>query len=114
MFVVLIGWVFFYFDDLSKLRTFFKVMFGANGNLLSSPADLTILKNHILFFIFAIIACMPVARLIKEKIEKFANKNFMTSLINDYSVVIASVCLLILDTAAVVGSTYNPFLYFRF
>ena len=58
---------------------------------------------------------MPVARLIKEKIEKFANnKNFMTSLINDYSVVIASVCLLILDTAAVVGSTYNPFLYFRF
>lgn len=114
LFVVLIGWVFFYFDDLSKLRTFFKVMFGANGILLSSPADLTILKNHILFFIFAIIACMPVARLIKEKIEKFANKNFMTSLINDYSVVIASVCLLILDTAAVVGSTYNPFLYFRF
>ncbi len=114
LFVVLIGWVFFYFDDLSKLRTFFKVMFGANGNLLSSPADLTILKNHILFFIFAIIACMPVARLIKEKVEKFANKNFMSSLINDYSVVIASVFLLILDTAAVVGSTYNPFLYFRF
>lgn len=114
LFAVLIGWVFFYFDDMTKLKTFFRVMFGANGNVFSSPTDLTVFKNHIIFFIFAVVACLPVSQLIKKKADKFANRNFISSLVNDYAVVIASVVLLVFDTAAVVGSTYNPFLYFRF
>ncbi len=114
LFAVLIGWVFFYFDDITKLKTFFKVMFGMNGNVFSSPTDLTVFKNHIIFFIFAVVACLPVSQLIKKKADKFANRNFISSLVNDYAAVIASVILLVFDTAAVVGSTYNPFLYFRF
>lgn len=114
LFAVLIGWVFFYFDDMTKLKTFFKVMFGLGGNVFSNPTDITVFKNHIIFFIFAIIACMPVAKLIKKKADAFAAKNFMCSMVNDYAVVIVSVFLLVLNTAAVVGSTYNPFLYFRF
>ncbi|MBQ0136095.1 MAG: MBOAT family protein [Oscillospiraceae bacterium] len=112
--MVVIGWVFFYFDDMTRLKSFFWIMFGINGNSFIDITDKSVFINHILFFIVAIVAVTPVAQLIKKYFLKLAEKNKTTALVCDVSLVASALFLLLIDTAAVVGSTYNPFLYFRF
>ncbi len=114
LFFVIIGWALFYFDDMSKLRSFFGVLFGFGANEFISITDGPLIKNHILFFIFAIIACLPVSKWIKAAFSGFGSKNAVNSMVCDVLVWCFAMVLLFINTAAVVGSTYNPFLYFRF
>jgi len=112
--MVVYGWVFFYFDDMDRLKSFFKVLLGWSGNEFIGISDKTVFVNHILFFILAVIAVTPVSQLIKKYFIKLAEKNKTTGLLCDISLVVSALFLFFIDTAAVVGSTYNPFLYFRF
>ena len=111
---VIIGWVFFYFDDMTRLKTFFGILVGVGDHPFANITDKTVLINHILFFVLAIIAVTPVSRLIKKYFMKFTEKGNTNKLIGDVSMVVASLFLLFVNTAAIVGSSYNPFLYFRF
>ena len=113
LFVVL-GWGLFYFDDMSRLRTFFTVLFGFGEAGAASAGDWSVVLNHIVFFLFAIIAVLPVSRMLKERYIRFGRKSEQNAKLADAGLIVFSVVLLFLDTAAVVGSTYNPFLYFRF
>ena len=99
---------------MTRLKSFFWIMFGINGNSFIDITDKSVFINHILFFIVAIVAVTPVAQLIKKYFLKLAEKNKTTALVCDVSLVASALFLLLIDTAAVVGSTYNPFLYFRF
>ena len=112
--MVVIGWVFFYFDDMSRLKSFFWIMFGINGNPFLGVTDKSVFVNHIPFFILALIAVTPVSQLIKKYFIKLAEKSKSTGLICDASLIVSAIFLWFIDTAALVGSTYNPFLYFRF
>lgn len=112
--MVVIGWVFFYFDDMSRLKSFFWIMFGINGNPFLGVTDKSVFVNHIPFFILAFIAVTPVSQLIKKYFIKLAEKSKSTGLICDASLIVSAIFLWFIDTAALVGSTYNPFLYFRF
>lgn len=114
LFMVVIGWVFFYFDDMSRLKSFFWIMFGINGNPFLGVTDKSVFVNHIPFFILAFIAVTPVSQLIKKYFIKLAEKSKSTGLICDASLIVSAIFLWFIDTAALVGSTYNPFLYFRF
>lgn len=112
--MVVIGWVFFYFDDMSRLKSFFWIMIGINGNPFLGVTDKSVFVNHIPFFILALIAVTPVSQLIKKYFIKLAEKSKSTGLICDASLIVSAIFLWFIDTAALVGSTYNPFLYFRF
>lgn len=113
LFVVLIGWVFFYFDDMVRLKTALTIMFtNISSNSLIDVS--TYLQGRIFLILIAVIACTPIPKMILEKTQKAMAKTDIGKIVSDIAIGIFSLILMILSTACLVGTTYNPFLYFRF
>lgn len=114
LFIIVVGWVFFYFDDVSRLGQMLKLMFGFSGQAGVLPTDTVLLKNHLVFFLVAIIACLPVSKLVKALLIRFSRRGTAQEAIAGAVGIVYDVALLFFSTAALVGASYNPFLYFRF
>lgn len=114
LFIVIVGWVFFYFDDVSRLGHMLKLMFGLSGQPGVMPTDTTLLKNHLVFFVVAVLACIPVSRLAKGLLLRFSRRGTAQEAVAGAAGIVFDAALLFFSTAALVGSSYNPFLYFRF
>lgn len=108
MSVVLVGWMIFYFDDFQTLITAFSVAFGHTGNAFTDPVSETLVINNIPFILIAAIASTPVLNVIRRLVEK------SSPLTESILRIVYNIVMLILCVASLVGSTYNPFLYFRF
>lgn len=110
--IIVIGWAFFYFDDMAKLKYFFKAMFGiANGFV--SLTQRTIVINYIVLLAVGIIASLPIVPCVKKLALK-ASRPLAGRIAVDLLSVIYVAAVLFISTAALVGNSYNPFLYFRF
>ena len=109
MFLVVVGWMIFAFDDMTILKEYASMMFGVGGVSFINNHALYYLKNYLIIFILAIIFSMPVYKLAKEKLSKVKN----TKLVFIVSLIIYTV-LFIVVVSYLVNDTYNPFLYFRF
>ena len=114
LFIIVVGWVFFYFDDVSRLGQMLKLMFGFSGQAGVLPTDTVLLKNHLVFFLVAIIACIPVSKLVKALLIRLSRKGSVQESLAGAAGILYDVALLFFSTAALVGASYNPFLYFRF
>lgn len=114
LFIVVVGWVFFYFDDVSHLGQMLKLMFGFSGQAGMMPTDTILLKNHLVFFMVAIVACIPVSKLAKALLIRFSRRGTVQEAVAGAVGIVYDVALLFFSTAALVGASYNPFLYFRF
>ncbi len=114
LFIVVVGWVFFYFDDVSRLGQMLKLMFGFSGQAGMMPTDTILLKNHLVFFMVAIVACIPVSKLVKALLIRFSRRGTVQEAVAGAVEIVYDVALLFFSTAALVGASYNPFLYFRF
>ena len=108
MAVVLVGWMIFYFDDFQTLITAFSVAFGHTGNAFTDPVSETLVINNVPFILIAAIASTPVLNVIRRLVEK------SSPLTESILRIVYNIVMLILCVASLVGSTYNPFLYFRF
>lgn len=108
MSVVLVGWMIFYFDDFQTLITAFSVAFGHTGNAFTDPVSETLVINNVPFILIAAIASTPVLNVIRRLVEK------SSPLTESILRIVYNIVMLILCVASLVGSTYNPFLYFRF
>jgi len=112
MFAVVIGWVLFYFTDSSQLFSALKIMFG--GGALTDSSLAVTLKTNALFIVIAVIASLP---LIPDAVKKFL-RNHRTdgeaSVIELCAGTVFCLASLMLCTMLISGSSYNPFLYFRF
>lgn len=112
----LIGWVFFYFTDAASVGHMFKLMFGISGQAgWNIQADI-LLRNNLVFFAVAALAATPLAanlvkrvKLLTKPRQQMTGRPMLTAL-----TLAMNFLLLFFCTAALVGSTYNPFLYFRF
>lgn len=109
--VVLVGWVFFYFESLSEIQAFFLAAFGANG--FSTVTQRTIIINYIAVLPVCAICSMPVLPLLRKFFLRLRSEKMQRMLLSIGQTVFAVGALLV-STAALVGSSYNPFLYFRF
>ena len=114
MAVVLVGWVFFYFEDAVKLKYALSIMFGVVKHGVFDPIEKTIVINFLPFIIIGVIACLPVSRLVKDVLDKLSEKNKAAGVFTDIATAVFVACNMFISTAALVGSSYNPFLYFRF
>ena len=108
LFVVLLGWVLFRYSDLRIVWTIVRGLFGANGNALGSFTAVTLAKNKLFLLLAGAVACTPLARRLGEKLS---GRGRIWDVLR-YAVV--PVLLLLLSTAALVGDSYNPFIYFQF
>lgn len=112
VFFVLIGWVFFYFDDVSKIPAAIKTLFGFSSNG-SFGADAVVFKNNLILFAVCIVACLPVGRLVSNAGKRISQTVGGTIAVN-FVTAFYQITLLFISVSCLVGSTYNPFLYFRF
>ena len=106
--VVLIGWVFFELETVSKAMVYIKTMFGCNQATLWDNQDIYYLSTNAVLLIILILCSTPlpkeILRMGKEKCK----------LLGAIGVSMLYMTLVVLSTAYLVNSTYNPFLYFRF
>jgi alginate O-acetyltransferase complex protein AlgI len=107
--LVVFGWSLFYFEDLSKWSMFCSNLFNFSPNqILAFSFDL---RQNLFWLILVILFCIPWNELpfITNRWETFASNQLVFS-----SKIILHIVVLLICTSYLVGSTYNPFLYFRF
>jgi alginate O-acetyltransferase complex protein AlgI len=106
LFFVMIGWALFYYTDTSQLINWFKCAFGISSASYDLVTITTACSN-----LWLIIACVlgstPLPRFVFDAV--CSNKKIGVWLEPLCLAAAFAVCF-----AVMVGSTYNPFLYFRF
>lgn len=112
--IVFLGWILFKFENLSDVWVVLKGMFCQNGNNFSDFETVSILKSNIFFIFISVICCTPVFSFLYKKLEEQAiskTKGFVAySILN----LLIPLVLVFLSVAALIGNSYNPFLYFKF
>lgn len=106
--IMLVGWVFFYFVDLSIGIRYIGLMFGIGATSFIDPVTLIHIKSNIYFIVLATLLSSPI--LVKLK-------NVFSSKLDKFNLdlhVVWNTLMLFLATTMLVGQSYNPFLYFRF
>ena len=107
--VVVLGWVIFRFADMRLMLAVLGSMFCANGNVISDFGTQITFQSNSIILAVSIFACLPVMRRLGQKLLEKDSKLWNVVI---YSVI--PVVLLLLSTAALVGDSYNPFIYFQF
>lgn len=112
IFVVIIGWVFFYYEDMSAVGGLLKAMFGFNG--FAQSGDSTIILNRAVLLVAAAVASTPIVSNLTKNVSRRISRKRNGKEIVQAATIIFQLGVLFICVAALVGSTYNPFLYFRF
>ncbi|MBE5944082.1 MAG: MBOAT family protein [Lachnospiraceae bacterium] len=107
LFFINLGWVIFAYDDIGKLGTALKNMFGMNGLSLCNQLTIFTLLSYGVFFVIAFIGSTPLPK-------KFMNYISTKTKIYDGIEVVLLLVVMMLSTAFLASDAFNPFLYFRF
>ena len=105
--VVFWGWIIFHFTDIRLGWTVFRGLFGLNGNAVSDFFSVTLLQNNLFLLLVSAVVCTPLARKVSDALA-------VSPLWRGCRSALIPVILLLLSTCALVGESYNPFLYFQF
>ncbi len=114
LFVVLFGWVLFRFRDFSLVWAMLRGMFGVPGNFWLTAETRAALGGYLLFFVIAVLATTPLVSLFGKALRRRSEKSKTAATVYGVVQAVSPVLLLVLSTAALVGDSYNPFLYFQF
>lgn len=113
--IILVGWVFFRADNLTMALKYIRGMFSFNfqdANILYTVID----SETLLWITLAILFAMPTLQFIKSKINIMAEYIQIGSIketlriIYDFGIIM----VFILSCFYMTGSSFNPFIYFRF
>ncbi len=105
--LIILGWMIFAIDDMSKVTSYICSMFGVHGAVDSST-------------IFYIGNCMPMLIVMAAactSIPAKFTKRLLAAMPSKFAGLICNIYLLaviLFSLAFLVGDSYNPFLYFRF
>lgn len=110
LFLILIGWAIFAFDDMGMLCAFFGSLFGANGG--SAPEFWFYLSNYASVLAVAVVFSIPTVKVVKKKAEENGSVVLLTAL--EIFEGIALLAIFFVSTMYLVDASFNPFLYFRF
>ena len=105
--IVLFGWWLFVFEDLGAGVTFLSQMFGQGVVGFTDPGVTFDVVRNLFFVAVLCVASTPLPRKIFYKIYE---KNQICRCVLS----VVAVFMLVVCTAYLVDSSYNPFLYFRF
>lgn len=103
IFAVLLGWVLFYFENLSSLFGFFGRLFTA------SPASV-----HGMNLVLAFTPMILISMFAATPAAKVLLPNSREKAVVRYGAVAVVMVMLLLCVAALASQSYNPFIYFRF
>ena len=109
LFFVVIGWALFYFTDLDQLVRFLRLLFGFAGGALSDYETSALAAENMFLIALACLLCAPVAQRVEQ-----ALRTRLGPRMNAVSGISANAAMFATSVALLVGSAYNPFIYFRF
>ena len=112
MLVVVIGWVFFYHDSLSDGISHIKALFGIGVAGLSDPVSVYAVKYYAVILVVSAICCISFKSLKKDNTNDLKAGKMPSYLIITRFVI--GTAFLVLSLVCLTGSSFNPFLYFRF
>lgn len=101
--LVVISFVIFNCETIGDIKIFLSSMFGLNNLPLINTETLYYIRSYLVLLIIAIIASTPLLKVIGNKLKKL---EFLEPVIY--------IGIIILVTAYLVDTSFNPFLYFRF
>jgi alginate O-acetyltransferase complex protein AlgI len=110
MIVVIIGWVLFYFVDISEGLKYISILFGLGENPLYDVKFEVELYNNIIFLAVSLVACTPLFKTTIDKLYKRFDKHTAFGIIRGT----VNAAILVICTIMLVGQTFTPFLYFKF
>ena len=112
--LILIGWGIFYFDDFSRLTTFFSIGFGHAAHFHDFVTTGAIF-DHFWLWIAALLLSTPIRRNLSALIERIPLAQRVPGQVMKVTFHISvSALLLVLSVALLVGATNNAFIYTRF
>lgn len=111
--VIMVGWTIFRFEDIGTLWFVIRRMLGRGIPEILGSQVKTMLIENIFFILFAVIAVTPLGKWIREKMQGRQQEKAIIKLSNCIDL-ITPAAMLILSMLALVGASYNPFLYFQF
>ncbi len=111
LFVVVVGWVLFYFTDIHRMWSYLGVMFGISAQALTDLSTTIVLVNNVTWIVWSLLFCMPLVQIFKYLVNDMERhkQGLVLWLQPLFNLLILGLC-----TALLVGQSYNPFLYFRF
>ena len=113
--IVYFGWVLFKFKELSLGATVLKGMLCLNHNPFATFEAGQLIKGNILFIIICAVACTPAVWYCNLGEQYFADKyGGAAKLAYTIKQSVVPLVLIAAATLALVGNSYNPFLYFQF
>jgi len=104
---VLIGWLIFVFEDSSAGLVYFGNMLGQGTIAFADMGNLYDILRNLPFIAAMVIACTPYP---KKLFYKLYEKHMWTRI----AACVGCAAILLVGTAYLVDSSFNPFLYFRF
>lgn len=89
-------------------------MFGIGASGFYSMEVKTVFLSNIFFLVFSMLACTTLGKSLHKYLLKISNKNDAVMVL--YSVFDAALpfVLMLISVLALLGNSYNPFLYFQF
>ena len=114
LFIIVFGWVIFYFTDITRMGGFIGILFGggASGWRLVAQNELT---GNLWLIIAGIVCCLPIGKGIRSIYEKAAyDGSAGAEVLLTGAKTLCAAALLVSCTLLLIGSTTNPFLYLRF
>lgn len=112
--VVFFSWVIFKYTDMGELAAVFGGLFGIGVNGFYSMEVGSLFINNIFFLAFSVVACTTLGTWLKEKWEAAAQNNTAVLVAYETFNAVLPVALLAISVIALIGNSYNPFLYFQF
>ena len=115
--LIVVGWNIFYFTDPARLGESFRVMFGAAGTGFADEQLHISFVNNLPLLIVCMLGSTPLPQIFGSTVGMLcASKNGEGKQSRAYVIVtfVFDLLLLALCTVALVSSTFNAFLYFRF
>jgi alginate O-acetyltransferase complex protein AlgI len=103
---IVVGWGIFYFTDITALGAFFKSAFGVGAALYDFRAW-SALTSNVFLLVVLILASTPLPKLAMERLRQNTR---LAAVIEP----VGSAALLAICFTMLVGSSYSPFLYFKF
>ncbi|MDL2274433.1 MBOAT family protein [Oscillospiraceae bacterium OttesenSCG-928-G22] len=113
-FAAVVGWILFYFTDLGRMGDAFRLLFGGLGAPVTNTETQLLLVNNIPLILLCIIGATPLLGKIGARISGDFSAGRLHPALYGTMVVAFNTALLFLSTVSLVGSSYNPFIYFRF
>lgn len=106
MLFVLLGWVLFRSRSITDAVIYIKSMFGLNANPFADGMFYGWFTQNAVMLAIGMLLCTPLLKKLTKRAEHSAAMEYLK--------VAGLIVLFVLSVATLVGSAYNPFIYFNF